>query len=238
MKLSDTVHIPAPPQTVWRGLNDPELLKAAIPGCKSIEKVSDTEFNASAAVTFGPVKATFGGKVKLSDLDPPHGYRISGEGAGGAAGFANGSAVVRLTPQGDGTDLSYEVEASVGGKIAQIGQRFIDQAAKKMADDFFARFAAAVAPSAATSATPNTAPAAAAASEPPPAIPPAAAAASAPQRQELSPAEKLAKQMREAGMPLAPGPQEFAEMKRNLPVKFIILALALAIVAAIAIFKH
>ena len=172
----------------------------------------------------------------LLDLDPPHGYRISGEGAGGAAGFANGSAIVRLTPQGDGTDLSYEVEASVGGKIAQIGQRFIDQAAKKMADDFFARFAAAVAPSADASISPEAAPAAAA-PEPQPTVSPAAAT-TAPQRQEPSPAEKLAKQMREAGMPLAPGPQEFAEMKRNLPIKFIVLALALAIIAAIAIFKH
>ena len=234
MKLSDTVHIPAPPETVWRGLNDPELLKAAIPGCKSIEKVSDTEFNASAAVTFGPVKATFGGKVKLSDLEPPHGYRISGEGAGGAAGFAKGSAVVRLTPQGNGTDLSYEVEASVGGKIAQIGQRFIDQAAKKMADDFFARFAAAVAPATAAppadvSAAPEIAPAQSqVVATPPPQAP----------QPDRSPAQKLAVAMRKAGIPLAPGPEEHAEMKRNMPTKFLILGLAIAIIAAIAILKR
>jgi len=225
MKLSDTVHIPAPPEKVWRGLNDPELLKAAIPGCKSIEKVSDTEFNASAAVTFGPVKATFGGKVKLSDLDPPRGYRISGEGAGGAAGFAKGSAVVRLTQQGSGTDLSYEVEASVGGKIAQIGQRFIDQAAKKMADDFFARFAAAVAPAPAGASTP-------------PAEAPASELKPIEVIREPSPAERLAAQMRSAGLPLAPGPQEHAEMKRNMPMKFLILGLAIAIIIALAMLSH
>lgn len=227
MKLSDTVHIPAPPEIVWRGLNDPELLKAAIPGCKSIEKVSDTEFNATAAVTFGPVKASFGGKVKLSDLDPPHGYRISGEGAGGAAGFANGSAIVRLTPQGGGTDLSYEVEASVGGKIAQIGQRFIDQAAKKMADDFFTRFAAAVAPAASAESAPE---------EPPAEVVMQPESARPPRQKTLT--EKVAEALKPSGILLAPGPEEHAESMRNLRMKFFILALVIAILIAIVKLTH
>ncbi len=230
MKLSDTVYIPAPPETVWRGLNDPELLKAAIPGCKSIEKVSDTEFNATAAVTFGPVKATFGGKVKLSDLDPPNGYRISGEGAGGAAGFANGSAVVRLTPQGGGTDLSYEVEASVGGKIAQIGQRFIDQAAKKMADDFFSRFGAAVA------TAPAESPSAEAAAPAEPVAPTQAEPASPPRQKTIT--EKVAEALKPSGILLAPGPEEHRESMRNLPMKFLILALVIAILIVIVKLTH
>ena len=142
MKLSDEVIIPVPRQKVWEALNDPEILRQAIPGCEEITKLSDTEMEAKVTVKMGPVKATFKGAVTLSDLDPPNGYRISGQGEGGIAGFAKGGANVRLTDaEGGGTILSYDVEANVGGKIAQLGARLIDGVAKKNADQFFATFA-------------------------------------------------------------------------------------------------
>lgn len=144
MKMNATVHINASPERVWAGLNDPAVLQASIPGCESVTRSGENQFDATAAVKVGPLSAKFSGKVTLSDLVPPHGYKISGEGTGGAAGFAKGAATVSLKPNGGGTDLTYDVDASVGGKIAQIGQRFIDQTAKKMADDFFQRFAAEV----------------------------------------------------------------------------------------------
>ena len=140
MKMTDTVSISAPPDTVWAGLNDPEVLRTCIPGCESLEKTSDESFEAKAGLKIGPLKASFKGKVTLSDLDPPNSYRITGEGTGGAAGFAKGSALVTLKPTATGTDLVYEVDATVGGKLAQIGQRFIDQTAKKLSDDFFKAF--------------------------------------------------------------------------------------------------
>jgi len=133
--------IPALPEVVWAGLNDPDTLKACIPGCQKIEKTDPTNFIATATLKIGPVKATFQGKVGLSDLDPPHRCRLSGEGQGGVAGFAKGDAEIVLTPEGDGTVLTYTAKASVGGKLAQIGQRLIDGAAKQIADDFFSRFA-------------------------------------------------------------------------------------------------
>lgn len=132
--------IPAPRETVWRALNDPELLKRAIPGCEEVVKLSDTEFTAKVTSKIGPVSAKFAGKVTLSDLDPPNGYKISGEGQGGAAGFAKGGAQVRLSPDGAGTRLSYEAKANVGGKLAQIGSRLVDAAARKVADEFFRNF--------------------------------------------------------------------------------------------------
>ena len=144
MTMSGEVQLPAPPEVVWAKLNDPEVLKASIPGCESPEKLSDTEFQAVAVTKIGPVKAKFKGKVRLSDLDPPKGYRISGEGDGGVAGFAKGGAVVTLTPAESGTKLSYQVDAQIGGKLAQLGQRLVNGAAKKMADQFFAKFAATV----------------------------------------------------------------------------------------------
>jgi carbon monoxide dehydrogenase subunit G len=140
MTMSGEYQIAAPREVVWVKLNDPEVLKACIPGCESLEKVSDTEFQAVAITKIGPVKAKFKGKVRLSDLDPPNGYKISGEGDGGIAGFAKGGAVVALLPKDDGTLLTYNVEAQIGGKLAQIGQRLVNGAAKKMADDFFAKF--------------------------------------------------------------------------------------------------
>jgi uncharacterized protein len=149
MEMTGEFNIPASRERVWQALNDPEILKQAIPGCQSIEKVSDTEFTAKVRAKVGPVSATFGGKVNLTDLDPPKGYTISGEGSGGVAGFAKGSAKVSLDEDGGAaTVLRYEVQAHVGGKLAQIGSRLIDATSRKMAEDFFGRFLAAVSPAA------------------------------------------------------------------------------------------
>ncbi len=136
--------IAAPRSAVWDALNDTAVLQACIPGCESIEMTSPTEMKAVAKIKIGPMAARFGGKVTLSDLDPPNGYTISGEGQGGAAGFAKGGAAVQLVDQGEGTLLTYQVKAQVGGKMAQIGARLIDATAKSLADQFFTRFAAAV----------------------------------------------------------------------------------------------
>jgi carbon monoxide dehydrogenase subunit G len=144
MTMTGEVQLPAPRQTVWEKLNDPEVLKQTIPGCESLEKTSDTSFHVVAVTKIGPVKARWKGKVTLTDLDPPNGYKIVGEGEGGVAGFAKGSAGVRLSDKDGGTLLSYSVDAQIGGKLAQLGQRLINGAAKKMADEFFQKFAAAV----------------------------------------------------------------------------------------------
>jgi uncharacterized protein len=156
MDMSGSQRIEAPRQKVWEALNDPEILKQSIPGCQAIEKTSPTEMNAKAVLKIGPVKATFNGKVTLSDLDPPNGYTISGEGQGGVAGFAKGGAKVRLEEEGEATILHYDVKADVGGKIAQLGARLIDGTARKLAGEFFEKFGAAVAPApeAETSAEP------------------------------------------------------------------------------------
>jgi uncharacterized protein len=130
---------------VWSALNDPEVLRHCIPGCESIEKTDATHFNASAILKIGPVKATFKANLALSDLDPPHRCTLKGEGQGGVAGFARGEAEVVLTPEADGTVLTYKAQAAIGGKLAQIGQRLIDGAAKQIADDFFKRFSTAIA---------------------------------------------------------------------------------------------
>jgi carbon monoxide dehydrogenase subunit G len=144
MTMAGEVQLPAPREDVWAKLNDPEVLRVCIPGCESLEKLSDSEFQAVATNKIGPVKARFKGKVRLSDLDPPNGYRISGEGDGGVAGFAKGGATVALQPKDGGTLLTYNVEAQIGGKLAQLGQRLVNGAAKKLADQFFAKFADAV----------------------------------------------------------------------------------------------
>ena len=142
MDMNGEYQIAAPRQRVWEALNDPEVLRQCIPGCEEIVKLSDVEWTAKVTAKVGPVKAKFGGKVTLSDLDPPNGYTITGEGTGGAAGFAKGGAAVKLVDQGDGTLLSYTVKAQVGGKLAQIGSRLIDGASRKMAEEFFGNFAA------------------------------------------------------------------------------------------------
>jgi len=144
MTMTGEVDLAAPREAVWAKLNDPEVLKACIPGCESLELIGDHEFQAVAVNKVGPVKARFKGKVRLTDLDPPNGYKISGEGDGGVAGFAKGGAEVKLTPKDSGTLLTYRVEAQIGGKLAQLGQRLINGAAKKMADEFFVKFAEAV----------------------------------------------------------------------------------------------
>jgi uncharacterized protein len=147
MTMNGEVQLAAPQDVVWTKLNDPEVLKVCIPGCQSLNMLSPTEFEAVATNRIGPVKATFKGKVTLSDLDPPNGYKISGQGDGGIAGFAKGGATVSLKPVDGGTVLVYAVEAQIGGKLAQLGQRLVNGAAKKLADQFFKKFAAAVNPS-------------------------------------------------------------------------------------------
>ena len=140
MKMNGEQLIDAPRQVVWDSLNDPEILRQSITGCKEINKVSDTEFDAKVTMKIGPVKANFTGAVKLSRLDPPNSYVISGQGKGGAAGFAKGGAEVALSDEDGKTLLTYTVDAQVGGKLAQIGSRLVSSAARKMADDFFKKF--------------------------------------------------------------------------------------------------
>ncbi len=140
MDMTGERRIPAPREVVWDALNNPEVLKASIPGCESLEKLSDTQMKATAAVKLGPISARFTGNVLLSEIDPPNSYRISGEGQGGVAGFAKGGASVKLTDDAADTLLSYQVNAQVGGKLAQLGARLIDASAKQMADAFFDRF--------------------------------------------------------------------------------------------------
>lgn len=145
MKLSDEIRIEAPRERVFAALNDPEVLKRAIPGCQALERMSASEMTATVTAKIGPVKATFKGRVTLSDLNPPESYTIAGEGKGGAAGFAKGSAKVTLTEDGAATRLRYEVNADVGGKLAQVGARLIEGSSKKLAQEFFAAFKAALA---------------------------------------------------------------------------------------------
>ena len=146
MTMNGEAVLPADRNKVWVALNDPEVLKACIPGCQELDKVSDTEFQATVRAAVGPVKATFKGRVQLLDLDPPNGYRIAGEGQGGVAGFAKGGAKVQLADAEAGTVMTYDVQAQVGGKLAQLGGRLIDGVAKKYADEFFANFAKALDP--------------------------------------------------------------------------------------------
>ena len=140
MDMTGQYRIPAPREQVWAALNDPTTLKASLPGCESLEKLSDHEFAATVVAKVGPVKAKFNGNVTLTNLNPPESYTISGEGKGGAAGFAKGGADVRLTEEGEITVLTYTAKADVGGKLAQLGSRLIDGTAKKMADEFFDNF--------------------------------------------------------------------------------------------------
>ena len=141
MDMSGSERIEAPVETVWQALNDPEILRQAIPGCESLEKTSDTEMTAKVVLKIGPIKAKFEGAVELQNLNPPNSYTIAGEGKGGLAGFAKGGADVWLAADGpDATILSYTVKAEVGGKIAQLGSRLIDSTSKKLAGEFFAKF--------------------------------------------------------------------------------------------------
>ncbi len=144
MDMTGTRHIAASRQKVWAALNDPDILKQCIPGCEALDMQSPTDMTARVKLVIGPVKATFNGKVKLTELDPPKAYRIVGEGSGGVAGYAKGGATVRLADEGRGTLMTYDVRADVGGKLAQLGGRLIDSTAKKLADQFFERFTALV----------------------------------------------------------------------------------------------
>ena len=144
MKMTGEVVLPADKARVWAALNDAEVLKASLPGCQSLEKSSDTEFKAVMKVKVGPVSATFKGNVNLTEIDAPTSYKIVGAGEGGVAGFAKGAAAVHLSEVEGGTRLVYDVDAQIGGKLAQLGSRLIDGVAKKLADEFFANFAKAV----------------------------------------------------------------------------------------------
>jgi carbon monoxide dehydrogenase subunit G len=187
MELTGEQTIPAPRERVWTALNDPEILKRCIPGCQEIQKISDTELTAKVGLAVGPVKATFNGRVTLSDLDPPNGYKISGEGQGGVAGFGRGSAVVRLADDPAGTRLSYSADAAVGGKLAQIGSRLVEATARKLADEFFTRFAAEF-PGPAAAASPQAEPAATDETSGSPAATAPASAPSAPAAGQTEPA--------------------------------------------------
>jgi carbon monoxide dehydrogenase subunit G len=138
--MNGSVELAAPRISVWAELNDPNRLKICIPGCEELEKISDNEFRATAKMRVGPVSTRFKGRVTLSDFDAPNSYKISGEGEGGIAGFAKGNAMVRLEEKGSGTLLIYNVDVQIGGKLAQLGQRLISGTAKKLTDEFFAKF--------------------------------------------------------------------------------------------------
>jgi uncharacterized protein len=145
MEMSGEQLIPASQAATWAALNDPEILKACVPGCESIEKTAENEYVVLMTARIGPVSAKFKGKLALSDLDPPNSYSIAFEGQGGVAGFGKGGAKVQLLPEGSDTKLTYQVKANVGGKLAQIGSRLVDAAAKKLAEEFFNAFNARVA---------------------------------------------------------------------------------------------
>lgn len=140
MKMSGEEIIPAPVETVWKALNDTNVLKQCIPGCESITRNSATEMTARVVIKLGPVKAGFNGAVQLKDLNPPHSYRIEGKGEGGMAGHASGGASVRLEAVPEGTRMTYDVDAQVGGKIAMLGSRLIDSTAQSLAGQFFTKF--------------------------------------------------------------------------------------------------
>ncbi len=141
MKMTGTQVIDAPRSVVWKGLNDPKILKQCIPGCESVDAQSPTEMTAVAVIKLGPVKASFTGNVTLSDLNPPESYRISGQGQGGLAGFANGGATVKLTElSATQTQMDYDVDAQIGGKLAMLGSRLIDATAQSLAGQFFTKF--------------------------------------------------------------------------------------------------
>ena len=231
MKMKGEFRVPTDRETVWRALNDTEVLKECLPGCQEIEKTSDTEMAATLVIKVGPVKATFKGGVTLSDLDPPNGYTISGQGQGGTAGFASGEAKVKLVEEEGATVVQYDVDAKVGGKLAQIGSRLIDSTAKKLAKQFFdklaeklgggeeAEAAAEPAPEAATAAPTEPAPA----PDPAPA-PPEPVAASADATSESAPAA-------DAGPPLPPAVQ-----RRGLPTAAWAAAVVVVAVVLILVF--
>jgi len=140
MEIIGTKLIPSPRELVWRALNDPEILKACLPGCESVDKLSDTDFKVTIKTAIGPLRARFQGSLKMEDVNAPESCVMQFEGQGGAVGFGKGSSKVKLVQTAQGTELSYEAKAQVGGKLAQVGSRLIDSVAKKMTDDFFKAF--------------------------------------------------------------------------------------------------
>ena len=233
MKMNGEFRVPTDRETVWRALNDPEVLKECLPGCREIEKTSETEMSATLVIKVGPVKATFAGGVTLSDLDPPNGYTISGQGQGGAAGFASGEAKVRLEEEGGETVVHYDVDAKVGGKLAQIGSRLIDSTAKKLSKQFFdslaeklgggaeAEEAAVAAPDETAAAPTQPEPPADPAPPPPEPEPPAAQPAEAPA--EDAPAEA-------AGPTLAPAAQRMGLPTAAWAAAVVVVAVVLILV--------
>jgi carbon monoxide dehydrogenase subunit G len=161
MIITGEFDIPAERARVWEALNDPDILKDCIPGCETIEKISETDLTARVRAKVGPISSRFSTKITLSDIDPPAGYTISGEGKGGPAGFARGGAQVSLEENGVGTTLRYKAEVQVGGKLAQVGSRLIEGTARKLSDEFFATFAQRLSPA------PELAPVEAAVAAPP-----------------------------------------------------------------------
>jgi uncharacterized protein len=153
MEMTGEQIIDQPQSKVWEALNDPAVLKDCIPGCDTLDRISDTEYKMTMTAAVGPVRAKFNGKLNLSEVNPPVSYTIAFEGSGGAAGFGKGSAQVALSPEGNGTKLSYSAKAQIGGKLAQVGARLIDGVAKKMADDFFSAFKKRLTPVAAEATT-------------------------------------------------------------------------------------
>ena len=231
MKMKGEFRVPTDRETVWRALNDTEVLKECLPGCQEIEKTSDTEMAATLVIKVGPVKATFKGGVTLSDLDPPNGYTISGQGQGGTAGFASGEARVRLVEEEGATVVQYDVDAKVGGKLAQIGSRLIDSTAKKLAKQFFDKLAEKLggAEEAETAAEPAPEPEAAAPAQPePPPDPtpasPESAATPAGATPESAPAA-------DAGPPLPPAVQ-----RKGLPTAAWAAAVVVVAVVLILVF--
>jgi carbon monoxide dehydrogenase subunit G len=142
MDIQGTRALAITQQQAWDALNDPEVLKACIAGCERMELTGDNQYAVGMAIKIGPVSAKFNGKITLSDINPPNSYTLAFDGQGGAAGFGKGKAQVTLVPAGSGCELQYNVTAQIGGKLAQVGQRLVDGAAKSMADDFFKRFEA------------------------------------------------------------------------------------------------
>lgn len=208
MDMTGERRIPAPRQKVWDALNDPLVLKACIPGCESLEKLSEHEMKATAAVKIGPISARFTGKVQLTDIVPPTSYRIGGEGQGGVAGFAKGGADVHLSDDGEGTLLKYDVKAQVGGKIAQLGARLIDATSKQMADLFFDKFSATVAAgSPAVAAIAPVAPAVTAGGSP---VPPGSVATDGPVGAVAALTGDAASTARPASAPLATTPAKIS----------------------------
>ncbi len=237
MDMTGEYRLNASREAVYDALNDPEILKQCIPGCEEIEKTSETEMTAKVVAKVGPVKAKFAGAVTLSDLNRPESYTISGEGKGGAAGFAKGGAKVRLEPDGTGTLMHYEVHADIGGKLAQLGSRLIDGTAKKMAKDFFETFAslvdgkgmeAAEAEEAAPAAPKAEAEAPEAAPEPAPE--PAAAAAPAP---EPEPEPQATPQTAPEPAP-APQPEKSGGLSPMVWVAGVILLAAVAVLISLS----